>query len=124
MVELGLARGVHGFLQLLHGPAGAHVDRTVIERDGQRQGQAVAAQGLPEMPAEQAGRLLSGAGADVVGVDVAVMVQIQAEIVAVRARAPGAGGALPGVAQAALPGLPGQIRDPAWWRDGGAVPPP
>ena len=65
------------------------------------------------MPAEQAGRLLSGAGADVVGVDVAVMVQIQAEIVAVRARAPGAGGALPGVAQAALPGLPGQIRDPA-----------
>ena len=113
VVELGLARGVHGFLQLLHGPAGAHVDRAVIERDGQRQGQAVAAQCLPEMPAEQTGRLFFGTGADIVGVDVAVIVQIKDEVVAVRARTPGAGIALPGIAQTAFFGLPGQIRDPA-----------
>ena len=30
VVELGLARGVHGFLQLFHGPAGAHVDRAIV----------------------------------------------------------------------------------------------
>ena len=65
------------------------------------------------MTAEQPGRLLFGTGADIVGVDVAVIVQIEAEVVAVRARTPGAGIALPGIAQAALLGLPGQIRDPA-----------
>ena len=65
------------------------------------------------MPAEQTGRLFFGTGADVVGVDVAVIVQIKAEVVAVRARTPGAGIALPGIAQTAFFGLPCQIRDPA-----------
>ncbi len=113
MVKLGFARDVHGPLQLARGPRRPHVHRAVIEGHGQRQGQSLAVQPVPETGLEQRRGLRPGACPDVVGVHIAVHVQIQAVPAALGRGAFCAAVATAEQAAAFLTGLPGQILHPA-----------
>lgn len=112
MVELGFAHGIHALLQLAHSPARPHVYRTVVQGNGQGQGGG-AAQSIPKVLFEQVGRLCAGAGADVIGIHVAVHVQINVGAGARKGFGLRAGFAVFVLAQALLARLLGKILHPA-----------
>ena len=112
-VQFGFSHGVHGPLHLAHGPRGTHIHRTVIKRHSQGQGQAIAGELVPEVFFKQGRSLGLGAGADVIGVHIAIHIHIQAVIAAFAGSHRIAAVTAAGLPLAVFTGLTGQVLHPA-----------